>query len=109
VTSASPEGTRADVEGLGIRELEATVVAMRDALEQMEREGQERLQAALVDAAGETEQLHGAIAALRAELEAQQQRHGDELQEQRRHAADEVRQLQATIQAIRAELEARGR
>jgi hypothetical protein len=92
-----------------IRDLEATVLAMREALELARREADDRLQEAAARAAGEADQLKATIAALREELEVQAQRHAEELQRQRQQAADEARQLQATIQALRDELEATGR
>ena len=91
------------------RELEATVVAMREALERAQLEAQERLQAAVAQASAEAEQLKAAITTMRAELEAQHARHLEAMQEQRQAAADEVRQLQATIQALREDLEAKPR
>ena len=90
---------------LRIRELEATTIAMRDALELAQREADDRLQAAAAQAAGEADQLRTMIAALRDELEAHEQRHGELLQRQKQAAADEVGQLQATIRALRDQLE----
>ena len=104
---ASSEGDR-QVENerdLRIRDLEATAVAMREALELARRDADDRLQAANAEASAEAEQLRTAIAALRQELEAQEQRHADLLQQQKQQAADEVVQLQATIRALRDELE----
>jgi hypothetical protein len=88
-----------------VRDLEAAVVAMREALELADRGADDRLQAAVAAAASEADQLKAMITTLREELEAQDQRHAEELQRQRQQAADEVRQLQATIQALRKELE----
>jgi hypothetical protein len=93
----------------GIRELEATVVAMRTALELAQRESDDRLQAERARASAEAEQLKAMIAALRHELEAQRVTHEEALQQQKQHAADDVRQLQATIQAMRDRLESDGR
>jgi len=94
---------------LELRALEATVVAMRDALELAQREAQDRLQAALAQASAEGEQLKAMITTLREELEAQRQRHLEATQEQKQLAADEVRQLQAMIQEMRDELETKSR
>ncbi len=94
---------------LEIRELEAAVVAMREALERAQLEAQERLQAAVAQASAEADQLRAAITTMREELEAQHARHLEAMQEQRQLAADEIRQLQATIQALREELEAKSR
>jgi predicted RNase H-like nuclease (RuvC/YqgF family) len=87
------------------RELEATVIAMRDALELAQREGDERLQAERAQAAAESEQLRTMIAELRRELETQDQRHAAALQEQRQLAAEEMRQLHATIRTMRGQLD----
>jgi chromosome segregation ATPase len=92
-----------------VRDFEATVLAMREALERAERDADDRLQAAAAQAAAEADQLKAMITTLRHALEEQEQRHAEEVQQQRQQAADEVRQLQATIQAIREELEAKGR
>lgn len=94
---------------LAARDLEATVLAMREALELVQREAQDRLQATLAQAAAEAEQLRGMITALREELEEQRQRHLEAMQQQRQLAADEIRLLQATIQAMRDGQEAEGR
>jgi predicted RNase H-like nuclease (RuvC/YqgF family) len=106
VLSASPGGDRPaeDDRDFLSREAEATVVAMREALELARREADDRLQAERAQAAAEADQLRAMITELRQELEAQHQQHADELQRQRQQAADEARQLQATIQAIRDEL-----
>jgi len=48
-----------------IRDLEATVVAMRDALELAQHEADERLQAAAAQASAEAEQLRAMITTLR--------------------------------------------
>ena len=94
---------------LELREREAAVVAMREALERVQLEAQDRLQAAVALAAAEAEQLKAVITSLREELEVQHARHLEAMQQQRQLAADEVRQLQATVQAIREELEAKSR
>ena len=88
-----------------IRELEATAIAMREALELARLEADDRLQASSAQASAEAEQLRTAIAALRQELEAQEQRHAEALQQQTQRAADEVAQLQATVRALRDQLE----
>jgi chromatin segregation and condensation protein Rec8/ScpA/Scc1 (kleisin family) len=111
VSSASAEGdrpTKSDRDP-NTRDLEATVVAMRRALELAEREADDRLQAERARASAEAEQLKAMITELRQELEAQQERHAEVLQEQKQQASDEVRQLQATIRALRDELDASGR
>ncbi len=94
---------------LRIRDLEATAIAMREALELAQREADDRLQAAGAQASAEAEQLKTAITALRQELEAQEQRHVEASQQQKQQAADEAGQLQATIRALRDELEEKGR
>ena len=99
--SDPPTGNNGDHQ---TRDLEATVVAMREALELAQREADDRLQAERAQASAEADQLRAMITELRQELEAQHQQHAEELQQQRQQAADEVRQLQATIQAIRDEL-----
>jgi len=107
VSFASSEEDRTTENGRDrqIRDLEATVVAMREALELAQREADDRVQAVAAQASAEAEQLKAMITALREELESQEQRHGEVLQQQKLEAADEARQLQATIQAIRGELE----
>jgi chromosome segregation ATPase len=87
------------------RELEATVVAMRDALEVAQREADDRLQAERARAAAEADELRAVIIELRRELEAHDERHAAALQEQRRQAADEVRQLEAAIRTMREQLD----
>ena len=94
---------------LRIRELEATVSAMRDALELARQELHDQVQAANAEASAVTDQLTATITALRQELQAQQQRHEEALQRQRHEATDEARQLQATIRALREELDKRRR
>jgi hypothetical protein len=108
-TAAGRDGPAGSARDLELRALEAAVVAMREALERTELGAQERLQAALAQAAAEAEQLKAVITTLREELELQHARHLEAVQQQRQLAADEVRQLQATIQAMREELEARSR
>ena len=90
---------------LRIRELEATAIALREALELAQLEADDRLQASGAQASAEADQLKTAIAALRHELEAQEQRHAETLQLQKQRAADEVAQLQATVRALRDQLE----
>ena len=92
-----------------IRDLEAAVLAMREALERAQAEADDRLQAAVAQASAEAEQLKAMITTLRQELEAQQQRHEEVLQQQKQRTADEVRQLQATIQTMRDEWEEKRR
>ena len=94
---------------LRIRELEATVVAMREAFELAEREAHDRLQQALADAAAEADELKATIGSLREELEGQERGHVDALQQQRQAASEEAKGLQATIAALRDELEAASR
>ena len=94
---------------LRIRDLEATAIAMREALELAEREADDRLQAANAQASAEAEQLRMGITALRQELESQERRHVEALQQQKQQAADEVSQLQATIRALRDKLEEKRR
>jgi chromosome segregation ATPase len=108
-TASGAERPTGNERELEIRELEAAVVAMREALERAQLEAQERLQAAVAQASAKAEQLKAAITTMREELEAQHVRHLEAMQEQRQLAADEVRQLQATIQALREELEAKRR
>jgi hypothetical protein len=92
-----------------VRDLEATMVAMRDALELARREADDRFQAAGAQASAEAEQRKAMSATLRLELEAQEQRHVEVVQQQKQQAAEEVGQLQATIRALREELEEKGR
>jgi hypothetical protein len=74
-----------------VRDLEAAVLAMREALELAQREADDRLQAATAQASAEADQLKEMIATLREELEAQAHRHAEALQEQKQQGADEVR------------------
>ena len=108
MSSASAEGDRPreNDRDPNTRELEATVVAMRSALEVAQRDADDRLQAERARASAEAEQLKAMITELRQELEAQQERHVDALQQQKQQSADEIRQLQAAIRAIRDELDA---
>jgi FtsZ-binding cell division protein ZapB len=94
---------------LRIRDLEATAIAMRDALELAQREADERVQAGAAQASAEAEQLKAVVAALRQELEAQEQRHVEALQQEKQRVTDEVGQLQATVRALRDKLEESGR
>jgi len=94
---------------LRIRDLEATAIAMREALELARREADDRLQAAGAQAFAEAEQLKTMITALRQELEAQEQSRVEVLQQQKQQAADEASQLQATIRALRDKLEEKQR
>ena len=91
------------------RDLEATVAAMRRALELAQREADGRLQEERARAAAEIDQLQATVAELRRELEGRQVRHAEALLDERGQTREEIKQLQATIQAMRDELEAFGR
>jgi hypothetical protein len=88
-----------------IRDLQRTIVGMREALERSELEAQQRFQRAMADAATESDELRATIEGLRTELEAHRVASQEAVQEQRRLAADEARQLQSAVEATRAELE----
>jgi protein involved in polysaccharide export with SLBB domain len=92
-------------QGVRVRELERTVAAMREALELGDRDAAERVQRAIADAAGETEQLKATIRALRDKLEAQRQEHAAAMQDAERLQRDGLRELQETIRSLRERLE----
>ena len=90
-----------------VRQLRSMIEALREALEQLEAERADAVQAAVRDANDEITQLQGAVSALRAQLETQAADHQDALAAADRAFRDERDQLTKTIAALRTQLEAR--
>ena len=90
---------------LELRELQETIVAMREALDLAQHEARERTQAAVAEAAEEIGHLRTIVTALRGQLEEQELAHAEALQAARQDAAGEIKDLQATIAALRSDLE----
>jgi len=109
VTSAdlAPDGSGVAETGIG-HELQETIRALRDQLDDARATEREHVAMASLSAAKEVIHLRETVAALRDELE----RTRDDADRARNAAivglSEEIRQLQATIQALREELEQRG-
>jgi len=92
---------------LELRELQETIVAMREALDLAEHEARERTQAAIAEATEEIGHLRTIVTALRTQLEERELAHAEALQAARQDAAGEIKDLQATIDALRSDLDAK--
>ena len=86
-------------------QLKATIVALRDELEQARIDREAGVQQAVALSADEITQLRAAIAGLREALEQKDAAHLDRLQALERAGRDEARQLQETIRLLRDQLE----
>jgi PIN domain nuclease of toxin-antitoxin system len=84
-----------------LRELQLAVAAMREALEQAQRQRDEAVQAVMSQAQNEQIQLREAVSAMRDALENQRIQAEQRQQAALRDLSDENRQLRATIAALR--------
>ena len=89
-----------------VRDLQRTVIALRDTLEQAQADRLRDVQATKATAQTEIDQLKKTVVALRDKLELQQVDAQRDLQKIQASATDELRQLHATIAALRDQLEA---
>ncbi len=87
-----------------VRELERTVAAMREALEQKDRDAAADVQRVLVDSASELAELKATVNALREQLETQERAHVAQIQETERLHRSVVRELEETVRELRAKI-----
>lgn len=86
-------------------QLKATIIALREELEQMRIDKEFGVQQAVAANSDEVAQLRATIASLREGLEARDAEHLQKVQDIERAARDEARQLQETIRLLRDQLE----
>ncbi|MFA9218800.1 MAG: hypothetical protein ACEQSK_17080 [Sphingomonadaceae bacterium] len=90
-----------------VRDLQRTVVVLRDELEAAQRERQRQVQDALAAHHNETQQIKDTVLALRLALERSAQEKADALQQAATAHRTELAQLHETIYALRNALEGR--
>jgi len=109
-TAATAAGNELHLAQAEIRQLKATVAALRSGMEELQAGRDAAIQAAVAGCRDEVTQLQRTVLALREELERLRFEHADQLERQRQAAEDDLRQLRENVVALRVEMErARGR
>ena len=88
-----------------IGDLQATILALRDRLEDVAFETRKVEQLATLNSADEIQQLKNTVSSLRGELENLRFEKDAAVQREIRKSADEIQQLKNTISSLRDELE----
>jgi chromosome segregation ATPase len=88
-----------------INDLQATILALRERLEESAYEVKRAEQSAILSAADEIQQLKNTASSLRSELESLQFEKDAAVQREVQRSADEIQQLKNTASSLRSELE----
>ena len=94
-----------DQHQLIIGDLQATILALRERLEESAYEAKRAEQSATLSAADEIQQLKNTASSLRSELEILQFEKDAAVQREVQRSADEIQQLKNTASSLRSELE----